>query len=47
VIESVALQQPADFSIDFAEVNKDTMKTALLGSDRRRGADLRATWSMK
>jgi len=32
VIESVALQQPADFTVDFAEVNKDTMKTALLGT---------------
>lgn len=32
VIESVALAQPADLSIDFAEVNTATLNTALLGS---------------
>jgi hypothetical protein len=32
VIESVALQQPADLTVDFAEVNKETMRTALLGT---------------
>lgn len=32
VIESVALQKPADLTVSFAEVNKDTMKTALLGT---------------
>lgn len=32
VIESVALQQPADFTVDFAEVNKATIAPALLGT---------------
>lgn len=32
VVESVALQKPADLKVEFAEVNKDTMKTALLGT---------------
>lgn len=32
VIESVALQQPADFTVDLAEVNKDSLAIALLGT---------------
>ena len=32
VIESVALGQPADLSIEFAEVNKSTLATALLAT---------------
>lgn len=32
IIESVAIQKPADLKVDFAEVNKDTLKTALLGT---------------
>lgn len=32
VIESVAIPKPSDFTVAFSEVNKDTMKTALLGT---------------
>lgn len=32
VIESVSLNQPADFTVDFAEVNKSTLATALLAT---------------
>lgn len=32
VIESVALQKPADFTVDLAEVNKDSLAIALLGT---------------
>lgn len=32
VIESVALQQPADLTVDLAEVNKDSLAIALLGT---------------
>lgn len=32
VIESVALQQPADFTVDMPEVNKDSLAIALLGT---------------
>lgn len=32
VIESVALQQPADFTVELAEVNKDSLAIALLGT---------------
>lgn len=32
VIESVAIQQPADLSVDLAEVNKETLAIALLGT---------------
>lgn len=32
VIETVAIQQPADLSVDLAEVNKETMAIALLGT---------------
>ncbi len=32
VIESVALQQPADFTVDLPEVNKESLAIALLGS---------------
>ena len=32
VIETVAIQQPADLSVDLAEVNKETLAVALLGT---------------
>lgn len=32
VIESVALQQPADFTVEMPEVNKDSLAIALLGT---------------
>lgn len=32
VIESVALQQPADFTVELPEVNKESLSIALLGS---------------
>jgi hypothetical protein len=32
VIETVAIPQPAEFSVSFAEVNRDTLLLALLGS---------------
>lgn len=32
VIESVALQQPADFTVDLPEVNKESLAIALLGT---------------
>lgn len=33
VIESVALAQPAEFQLDMPEINKDSLKLALLGSN--------------